>query len=207
MGWQVAIPRAVQLVIDDVGWREGWRLDHQGGPYRAGIDRLLGPEDYQAIADLGAALAIRPTAAMILAEWDRGRTCARQPTATWMGRDWDNASRAGEWSEAAAEIFREAAANLELALHGVGHEHWEDGLPTRAEWYARDGRKWNWADLQGHLELFRELLDQHGLGPAAGHRLPLGFVPCAFCYLWDQDDPQDTGALAHGAGVRLCSTP
>lgn len=37
MPLSVAIPRAVQLVIDDVGWREGWSLDASWGPWRAGV--------------------------------------------------------------------------------------------------------------------------------------------------------------------------
>jgi len=60
MRMQVSIPRAVQLVLDDVGWREGWRLDDPGGPYRAGIDRLLDVRHYDAIADIGAALSVLP---------------------------------------------------------------------------------------------------------------------------------------------------
>ena len=57
---QVSIPRAVQLVLDDVGWREGWRLDDAGGSHRAGIDRLLDVRDYDAIPDIGAALSMFP---------------------------------------------------------------------------------------------------------------------------------------------------
>ena len=207
MPWHVTIPRAVQLVIDDVGWREGWRLDDQGGPYRAGIDRLLGPADYAAIADLGQALGIRPTAAMVLCEWDRENVCARQPTCTQAGAAWDNSARAGAWSDEAARCFAERAAHIELALHGVGHEHWDDGRITRAEYYAHGQGKWRWEDLQGHLEVFRAILDQHGLGPAAGHRLPRHFIPCAFAYLLDEADDTDTGALVASAGCEWCSTP
>lgn len=207
MALQVAIPRAVQLVIDDVGWREGWRLDHHGGPFRAGIDRLLDVADYVAIAELGAALSIRPTAAVVLCEWDRENVCAKHPTTTMYGAAWDNRERAGEWSDTAAELFRSHAANLELALHGVGHEHWEDGVMTRAEWYGGAGTKWRWDDLRGHLDCFTALLDQHGLGPAAGQRFPPHFVPCAFCYLWDDADETDTGALVATAGVELVSLP
>lgn len=208
MIWQVALPRAVQLVIDDVGWREGWRLDDQGGPFRAGVDRLLEPADYQAIADLGRQLHIRPTAAMILREWDLHNRCATVPTATPEGAAWDNTARHGDWMAAAAEIVRTQAGHLELALHGVGHEHWQDGVMTRAEYYGRQpGTKWPWEVLQAHLKLFGDLLDDHGLGRAAGHRFPQHFVPCAFCYLWDETDPESTGALIAGAGTRYGSTP
>lgn len=207
MAIPVGIPRAVQVVLDDVGWRDGWRLDAEGGPYRAGIDRQLEPADYAAIADLGQRLGIRPSAALILCEWDRRNACARQPTSTMQGAAWDNRERAGDWSDAAAAIFRGRAAHLELALHGVGHEHWDDAGMTRAEWSGSDGRKWRDDDLRGHLDLFTALLDQHELGPEAGHSFPRHFVPCAFCYLWDEDDPTDTGALMAGAGVELVSLP
>jgi len=207
MGMQVAIPRAVQLVLDDVGWREGWRLDGTGGPFRAGIDRLLDVRDYEAIADIGEAVGTRPTAAMILCEWDRENVCARHPTSTQSGAAWDNSARAGPWSEEAADVFLRRAQHIELALHGVGHEHWEDGVPTRAESYGAKGVKRDWAGLRGHLDCFRAILDQHGLGPEAGHRFPIHCVPAAFCYLWDENDPTDTGALMAAAGVELISTP
>jgi hypothetical protein len=197
----------VQLVLDDVGWREGWPLNETGGPFRAGIDRLLDARDYHAIADIGAALNVRPTAAMILCEWDRENVCAQHPTATQPGAGWDNSSRAGEWSDAAAAVFLRRAGHIELCLHGVGHEHWECGVPTRAEWYGGKGEKWDWDALLGHLDCFRAILDQHGLGPDAGHGFPIHCVPAAFCYEWDEGDPTDTGALMATAGVRLVSTP
>ena len=204
---ECVLPRAVQLVVDDVGWREGWRTDAEGGPYRAGIERLLGPDDYRAIAEVGRRLGIRPTAAMILCEWDTGDVCASQPSCTAAGATWSNRHRLGPWLEESAAIFREQADHLELAMHGVGHEHWQDGRPTRAEWYSLTAGKWPWEDLLGHLRVFRAILDQHGLGPAAGSRLPVDFVPCAFHCLLDDADPQSTGALMAGAGVRYGSTP
>ena len=128
-------------------------------------------------ADLGQRLDIRPTAALVLCEWDRENVCARQPTSTMAGAAWDNSARRGDWSEAAAQCFVERAAHLELALHGVGHEHWDEGVMTRAEWYGRPASKWAWSDLLGHLDVYRAILDQHGLGPAAGHSFPQHFIP------------------------------
>jgi len=202
------IPRAVQLVLDDVGWREGWRLDDEGGPWRAGVDRLMVTEDYHAIAEIGARLNVRPQAAMVLCEWDKENTCAECPTCTHAGADWDNSSRAGEWSDEAAEVFRSRAAHIELAMHGVGHEHWENGERTRAEWYhAAKDQRWEWDALLKHLEVFRRILDQHNLGPDAGHALPPSAVPCAFNYYFDDGDPHSTGALFRAAGVERVSTP
>ena len=204
----VTIPRPVQLVIDDVGWREGWDISQHGGPFRAGVDRLLGPNDYAAVADLGTALDIRPQCALVLCEWDRDNVCARVPTATQQGSAWDNASRVGDWAERAAGVFRDRAANIELAMHGVGHEHWEDGVRTRAEWHgATPEQRWRPTVLQAHADCFRTILTQYELDPGHGVSLPPSFVPCAFRYYWDPDDPESTGAFMQRCGVRFASTP
>lgn len=208
MSLSAAIPRAVQLVIDDVGWREGWSLAESDGPWRAGVNRLLEPEDYLAIAELGKRVGMRPQAACVLCEWDTENVCASCPTSTQAGERWDNSSRVGPWLYEVAEVFRGHADSLELALHGVGHEHWEDGVRTRAEWYgAQEGRRWDWDALLGHLTTFTAILDQHGLGPADGHRFPVSAVPCAFNYYFDAADAQSTGALLSQAGVQQVSTP
>lgn len=198
----IRIPRPVQVVLDDVGWREGWNLSAQGGPFRAGVDRLLGEADYHAVADWGARLGIRPQCAMILCEWDRENVCAQYPTTTPAGAQWDNSARLGDWAFRARDVFVHRAANIEFALHGVGHEHWENGVMTRAEWCGRDGQRWPWEVLQGHLECYRRLLAQYGLDPASGISFPRSFVPGAFAYYWDNADPESTGALMKAAGVR-----
>ncbi|MCK5801249.1 MAG: hypothetical protein KAI66_00385 [Lentisphaeria bacterium] len=202
------IPRPVQLVIDDVGWREGWDLSAEGGPFRSGVERLLGPADYAAVADLGELLGVRPQCAMILCEWDQENLCARHPTTTHAGTDWDNSSRMGDWTAESADVFRTRSANIEFAMHGVGHEHWENGARTRAEWLGGSpAERWSRTILEGHLDCFRGLLAQHGLDPASGVSLPKSFVPCAFRFLWNNSDADSTGALMTAAGVRYASTP
>ena len=204
----VSIPRPLQLVIDDVGWREGWDISERGGPFRVGVNRLLGPADYHAIANIGQALRIRPQAAMVLCEWDSHNVCAQFPTTTQHGSAWDNSPRIGPWADEAAEIFVERAEYIELAMHGVGHEHWEDGARFRGEWFGRDPSEiWDSGALRGHLLCFRQILDQHRLGPDWGMSFPHSFVPCAFRFYWNNNDAESTGALMHGAGVRYCSTP
>jgi hypothetical protein len=204
-----AIPRPVQLVIDDVGWREGWDLSADGGPYRAGVDRLLGPADYAAVAELGATLGIRPQCAMVVCEWDRQNACADYPTTTFAGRAWDNRERLGPWLDRSIAVIRDQAAHFEFALHGVGHEHWENGDRTRAEWFGGSlHERWSPKVLASHAECFRRIMRQNGLGgPGGAVRLPVSFVPCAFRYLWDEGDPQSTGAFLSAQGVRYASTP
>jgi hypothetical protein len=202
------IPRPIQLVIDDVGWREGWDLSAGGGPYRAGVDRLLSPDDYAAVAELGRRLGIRPQCAMVLCEWDRENACADYPTSTHAGNRWDNRPRLGPWLGESAALIRDNGAHFEFALHGVGHEHWENGMRTRAEWFGGGlHERWPASVLTGHLECFRRIMRQNGFTVGNETRLPASFVPCAFRYLWDGNDPESTGAVMAAAGVRQASTP
>ncbi|MBI5725057.1 MAG: hypothetical protein HZA50_13940 [Planctomycetes bacterium] len=201
----ITIPRPVHVVLDDVGWREGGNLSDTGGPYRAGVDRIFDEADYLAVVELGERLNIRPQCAMILCEWDRQNVCAQYPTTTPAGAKWDNSARVGDWAFRARDVFINRAANIEFALHGVGHEHWDNGVVSRAEWHGRGGRRWPREVLDAHIECYRKILAQYGLDPASGMSFPPAFVPCAYAYYWDDADPQSTGALMETAGVRYAS--
>ena len=126
-GLQVFIPMPLQVVIDDVGWWSGEDGSERQEPFRTGINRNHVPADYQAIAELGRALGIRPQAALILCEWDKENILKHLPTSTWMGEAWDNSKWVGPWLEEAAEIIRNNQKNLEITIHGVGHEYWQGG--------------------------------------------------------------------------------
>lgn len=174
---RVFIPMPVQVVIDDVGWWSGEDGSKRQEPYRTGINRNHVPADYQAIADLGRALGIRPQAAFVACEWDKDNILRELPTSTWMGDRWNNSKWAGPWLEEAAEIIRNNKDHLELSIHGVGHEYWEDDKFTRAEWTDSFGQMRPQDQVELHLEYFEKLLDQFNLGP-----LPVSFVPAAFRY-------------------------
>ena len=68
----VYIPLPIQVVIDDVGWWSGKDGEAENQPYRTGINRNHVLADYEAVVELGKSLGIRPQAATILCEWDRG---------------------------------------------------------------------------------------------------------------------------------------
>jgi hypothetical protein len=107
---KACIPLPIQVVIDDVGWWSGRDGHELGEPYRTGIGRDHVAADYQAIADLGKSLNIRPQAAMVLCEWDRENILRDVPSATWMGRAWDNR----KWAHAPmAEAARIISDNQE----------------------------------------------------------------------------------------------
>ena len=172
---RVLIPMPLQIVIDDVGWWSGEDGSKRNEPYRTGIGRRHVPADYQAICNLGKALGIRPQAATILCEWDIENICRKVPSSTWMGANWNNKANVGSWLGEAADIIRSNEKNIELTVHGVGHEFWENGTFTRAEWSDTNGVMRSPDEVERHLDLYAALLRQHNLGS-----FPESFVPCAF---------------------------
>ena len=198
----------IQIVIDDVGWWSGRDGHAQGEPYRTGIPRCHVAADYEAIAYLGRSLNMRPQAALVLCEWDRDNLLRAEPASaghcpscTWMGRDWDTREWAGPWIEAAADILHRYADYIEAALHGIGHEYWEDGRMERAEWHDTSGRMRPRDTVLRHIELFGRLLSQHRIGP-----FPKSFVPAAFLHRFGGGG-QRLAAILRDAGIRFRSTP
>ncbi|GAA3406140.1 hypothetical protein ACFFNY_25560 [Paenibacillus hodogayensis] len=180
---QAHIPMAVQVVIDDVGWWSGTDDHATGGPYRTGMARDHTIEDYAAIIELGRRLSIRPQAAMILGEWDRTNMLRRIPSATWQGGAWDNRRWTGPWLEETAELLRQHRGQVELTLHGLCHEYWDNGIPTRAEWFDSNGQMRPESEVRAHLEACAAIWEQNGLGP-----LPESFVPPAYRYRFQDKD-------------------
>lgn len=201
---KVFIPMPLQVVIDDVGWWSGEDGSKRQEPYRTGINRNHVPADYQAICNLGSGLGIRPQAAMILCEWDKENILGRVPSSTWMGKKWNNSKWVGPWMEEAAEIIRNNKNNFELTLHGVGHEYWENGTFTRAEWTDSKGIMRDPDEIEKHLDLYTALLRQHNLGS-----LPESFVPSAFrhCFGISEGRHISLAGILKKRGVRYINTP
>ncbi|MBT3384618.1 MAG: hypothetical protein HN778_18395 [Prolixibacteraceae bacterium] len=172
---KIFIPMPIQVVIDDVGWWSGKDGSKKQEPYRTGINRNHVPNDYLAIAELGRELGIRPQAAIILCEWDKKNILRQLPTSTWMSEKWDNSKWVGQWLEETAEIIRNNKNHFELTVHGIGHEYWEGGNFTRAEWTDSKGQMRPQDQVELHLDYFEKLMNQHNLGS-----FPNSFVPTAF---------------------------
>lgn len=171
----VFVPMPIQVVIDDVGWWSGKDGSKWQEPYRTGIDRNHVVADYEAIIRLGKALDIRPQAAMVLCEWDRENILKDLPTSTWMRAKWDNSKWAGPWLEEAADAITRNKEHFEFTMHGIGHEWWENGAFTRAEWATEDGTMRPRDLVERHLDFFSELMVQNKLGD-----FPESFIPTAF---------------------------
>ncbi len=203
-GLEVFIPMPLQVVIDDVGWWSGEDGSKIQEPYRTGINRKHVPADYKAIAHLGRSLGIRPQAAFILCEWDKENILRKVPTSTWMGDKWDNSKWVGPWLDEAAEIIRNNREYFEVTIHGIGHEYWQEGTFTRAEWTDSQGQMRPQEQVELHLEYFEKLMYQHNLGP-----LPESFVPAAFRHSFGPSEGRDISLaqILEKHGVNYINTP
>ena len=174
----VFIPLPIQVVIDDVGWWSGKDGSAYNEPFRTGISRNHVIADYKAVVALGKALGIRPQAATILAEWDRENILRDVPHSNWMGKKWDNSKWVGPWLEEAAEVFNNNKKHIEISMHGLAHEWWEDGIMSRAEWANSDTGVMRMEDVvDRHIDAFGEIMHQNGLGD-----LPKSFIPTNFSH-------------------------
>lgn len=202
--FKVFIPLPIQVVIDDVGWWSGEDGSQRQEPYRTGINRDHVPADYQAIVDLGASLGIRPQAAIILCEWDKENILRELPSSTWMGEQWDNSVRVGPWFEEAADIMRNNPQFFEITVHGIGHEYWENGVFTRAEWTDSNGQMRPEDQVEKHLEYFGKLMNQHNLGS-----FPTSFVPAAFRHSFGPSEGRDISlaSILQKFGINYINTP
>jgi hypothetical protein len=202
--FEVKIPLPIQVVIDDVGWWSGEDGSSRQEPYRTGIKRNHVPADYSAIVELGSILGIRPQAAMILCEWDKSNILRKLPSSTWMGEKWDNRKWVGPWLEEAADIINQNRKNLEITLHGVGHEYWAEGKFTRAEWATKDGTMRSKDQVEKHLDFYQEILIQNKLG-----EFPSSFVPTAFCHAFGKTQGSNISIaeLLKKRGINYINTP
>ena len=203
-GVSVFIPMPIQVVIDDVGWWSGKDGSKYQQPYRTGINRNHLVADYEAIVTLGRRLGIRPQAAMVLCEWDRENILKKLPTSTWMGEKWDNSRWVGPWLDEAADVILSNKEHFEFTMHGIGHEWWENGVFTRAEWATEDGTMRPRDQVEKHLDFFGKLMEQNRLGS-----FPVSFVPTAFNHGFGLtgDHKVSMAELLKKRGVNYINTP
>ncbi|MGQ9798405.1 MAG: hypothetical protein ACUVRG_03790 [Ignavibacterium sp.] len=204
---EAIFPRPFAIAIDDLGWNEGSSLGNEGGPWRLGVQRKMGVKDYEPIVEIGKTLGIRLQGLFILSEMDRLNTCAKYPTTTKQGANFDNSHNISNEQFDVMNYVIKNAAYLEFGLHGVGHEHFDNGVRTRAEWYdIQNNKPWPEQDIRDHLKAFSEIMAQYGLTKENGHSFPESFVPCAYGYYWNPNGDYSTGKLMNEYGVKYVNT-
>ena len=173
-GTVFSLPQPIFLVIEDVGWWQGYDGSVKNEPFRNGFCRRHCLDDYRALTRLAKRLSMRIAIGMVLGEWDRTNFLKVVTGATWMGEAWDNRINQGPWLEAAAQYLCAHRQFLEIAVHGICHEFWQNGQMERSEFHDESGQMRSEAIVRRHLEAYATLLAQNGLGD-----YPRLFIPPA----------------------------
>ena len=170
----ISLPMPLYLLVEDVGWWRGDDGSARRQPYRNNFCRRHCLADYEALTSLAKTLSMRIGLGMVLGEWDRSDLLRDVIGATWQGPDWCNAENRGPWLDRAAAYLNENRAHLEIALHGLCHEFWRDGVMERSEFHDQNGLMRPADIVRRHLEAYADLLAQNSLGDS-----PRLFVPPA----------------------------
>jgi len=201
------LPKPFMVAVDDVGWMNGGSLSETGGPWRIGFERKMKVRDYHPFVEIGKAVGVRFQTLFVLAEMDRLNILKNYPTATQEGKKRDNSDNIAPMQFEIMNYVKNNANHIEFGLHGVGHEHWENGKRTRAEWYDMENDKpWPEEDLHAHVKAYKEILSQYGLSEENGHSFPESFVPCAWAYYWNPNGEYSTGKVVQKYGVKFINT-
>ena len=204
---EIIFPRPFAIAIDDLGWNEGGSQGDEGGPWRDGVRREMILKDYMPIVEVGKAVGVRFMGVFVLSEMDRENVCAKYPTITKQGSKFDNSINVDSEQIRIMNYVKDNAAHLEFGIHGVGHEHFDNGVRTRAEWYDLENNKpWPEQDSRDHLKCFKEIMAQYGFTKENGQSFPESFVPCAYGYYWNPEGNLSTGKLMAEAGVKYANT-
>lgn len=164
----------IYLVIEDVGWWQGIDGSAYGEPYRNKFSRRHCLEDYRALTYLARRLSMRISLGMVLAEWDRTDFLKDVVGTTWQGKSWNNRINRGPWLEETSDYLNGNSKHLEIALHGVAHEYWDNGEMKRTEFHDSNSTMRPPEIVVSHLEAFFELLHQNGIESS-----PRLFIPPA----------------------------
>lgn len=199
-GFEIIIPKPLFLVVEDVGWWQRQDRSCAQQPFRSGMPRNHCPADYEALAYVAGRLSMRILLGMVMCEWDLNDFLKKVPGATWMEASWNNRVNRGPWLEEAADYIRKNQGRLEIALHGVGHEFWQEGTMRRAEFHDRDCRMRSPDVIRAHLDAFGELLSQHDLAP-----FPRSFIPPALKHSFG-NGPDSFQAILQEYGIRFLTT-
>lgn len=196
----VSLPLPLFVVVEDVGWWQGEDGSAWNEPFRNRFSRRHCLADYQALKHLSEQLSMRIAVGMVLGEWDRTNLLREIAGATWMGRNWNNHLNQGPWLEEAARYIRDNEQHLELAVHGLCHEFWQEGNLQRSEFHDTDGRMRPKVDVIGHLQAYSQILKQNGFS-----EFPRLFIPPALNHSFGNGE-NSIQAILRDFGIEYVTT-
>jgi hypothetical protein len=188
------------LVVEDVGWWQATDGSADQQPFRTGFTRRHCLDDYRALDRLGKKLHMRIALGMVLGEWDRTNILKDIVGATWLGSSWDNRINQGKWLDETARYLNDHRDTLEIAMHGLCHEFWQNGLMERSEFHDSNGAMRSAEIIRSHLEAFGTLLTHNNL-PAQ----PRLFIPPALYHSFG-NGKKSMQALLHEYGFHYVVT-
>jgi hypothetical protein len=169
------IPPPLIVVVEDVGWWSGHDGSSHNEPYRTGMPRMHVPSDYSALVTLSECLGAQVLAGLVLCEWDTNDLLKELPSATWMGALWQCPMKGRAELPKAVDILNSHKKHIALALHGIGHEFWDQGRISRTEFHDKDGVMRGRTDILRHMAMFGKLFETAGFDSP----FPSIFIPPA----------------------------
>ena len=174
----IVIPRALQIVVDDLGWFCGDDDRASGGASRTGMGRRHGYKDYMAMHELGKALDQKIVCGFCLAEWDPDNRLKKFPNVSKYGENWDNASYIDmEEAKKCAKIINDSPY-IDFALHGMGHGYYceENTRDDASDFYIiKPGKVVEMTDeiyIRGILENFLGIMEYYGIKKEVTSMIP-----------------------------------
>ncbi len=125
---RVALPVALQIVTDDIGWFNGRDIRCSDGPSRTGMPRRHCAEDYAMLNAIGKSIGQRINAPLVIGEWDKKNRLRGMPHASYNEAGWDMASEIDYAEAERCFDVMEKAEYLEYGFHGLLHGYWQDGI-------------------------------------------------------------------------------
>ena len=122
----VCIPKALQLVLDDIGWFYGADQRSSGLPSRTGINRLHVLEDYQVVEELGKAIGQKINCMLVIGEWDQKGVLRKAPNSNKWGSEWNGSLYYRPLEAEKILDYLDRAEYIEFGLHGLLHDAWTD---------------------------------------------------------------------------------
>ncbi len=201
----VCIPKALQLVLDDIGWFYGADQRSSGLPSRTGINRLHVLEDYEVVEALGKAIGQKINCMLVIGEWDREGVLGKVPNSNKWGKDWDGSLYYRPLEAEKILDFLHLAEHIEFGFHGLLHDAWSDdgNFLCDGEFYLPEGfergkpmRLVSDDHLRKHFDAFYQIYENVGFkGEIRSFASPCGV----------KEDPSDgrLSAILHEYGIRF----